>query len=103
GVDKNGEEWYQIEIGGNQGQTRTGTLRPDAPASLGKVIGPSVARAEIPDVIERLIEVYLARREGEEERFVDCVHRLGVEPFKQHVYGNAHKEPQHRQPERAAA
>ncbi|MGH8704012.1 MAG: nitrite/sulfite reductase, partial [Burkholderiales bacterium] len=103
GVDKNGEEWYQIEIGGNQGQTRTGTLRPDAPASLGKVIGPSVARAEIPDVIERLIELYLARREGEEERFVDCVHRLGVEPFKQHVYGNAHKEPQHRQPERAAA
>jgi len=103
GVDKNGEEWYQIEIGGNQGQTRTGTLRPDAPASLGKVIGPSFARAEIPEVIERLIEVYLARREGEEERFVDCVQRVGIEPFKQHVYGNADQKPSHRQPERAAA
>ncbi len=92
GVDKNGEEWYQVEVGGNQ-----------APASLGKVIGPSFARAAIPDVIERLIEVYLARRDSEEERFVDCVHRVGIEPFKQHVYGNADQRPSHRRPERAAA
>src|SRR5207237_1683549 len=57
GVDKNGEEWYQVEIGGNQGETRRGTK-----AALGKVIGPSFARAQVPDVIERLIECYLARR-----------------------------------------
>jgi sulfite reductase (NADPH) hemoprotein beta-component len=78
GVDKNGEEWYQIEIGGNQ-----------APAALGKVIGPSFARAEVPDVVERLICFYLDQRESEVERFVDLVHRIGIEPFKAAVYGNA--------------
>ena len=41
-------------------------------------------------MIERLIEVYLAEREGEDERFVDTVQRLGLEPFKEHVYGHAH-------------
>ena len=83
GVDKNGEEWYQISIGGNQGLTR-----PGAPAAVGKVIGPSFARAQIPDVIEKLIEVYLQRREGVEERFIDVVWRTGIEPFKEYVYGN---------------
>jgi sulfite reductase (NADPH) hemoprotein beta-component len=73
GVDKGGEEWYQISVGGNQGLTR-----PGAPAAVGKVIGPSFARAQVPDVIERLIEVYLERREGEEERFIDC--RLAYRP-----------------------
>src|SRR5665647_3509017 len=58
GVDKQGEEFYQISIGGAQGTD----------ASLGKVIGPSFAQDEVPEVIEQLIEVYLARREGEEER-----------------------------------
>jgi sulfite reductase (NADPH) hemoprotein beta-component len=79
GVDKNGEEWYQITIGGSQ-----------APAALGKVIGPSFAQHEVPWVVERLIEVYLAEREGEDERFVDTVHRLGIEPFKENVYAHAH-------------
>ncbi|OGA74789.1 MAG: sulfite reductase [Betaproteobacteria bacterium RIFCSPLOWO2_12_FULL_65_14] len=79
GVDKNGEEWYQIEIGGNQ-----------APASLGKVIGPSFARADIPGVIEKLIACYLERRDSEAERFIDVVQRIGVEPFKEYVYGHAH-------------
>jgi sulfite reductase (NADPH) hemoprotein beta-component len=92
GVDKNGEEWYQIEIGGNQ-----------APASLGKVIGPSVARADIPDVIERLIECYLERRDSEAERFVDVVHRIGIEPFKERVYGNAHQRSSRSQREPALA
>jgi sulfite reductase (NADPH) hemoprotein beta-component len=78
GVDKNGEEWYQVEIGGNQ-----------APASLGKVIGPSVARADIPEVIEKLIECYLERRDSDAERFIDLVQRIGVEPFKEKVYGKA--------------
>jgi sulfite reductase (NADPH) hemoprotein beta-component len=78
GVDKNGEEWYQVEIGGNQ-----------APAALGKVIGPSFARAEVPDVVSKLIETYLVKRDSEAERFVDVVHRIGIEPFKAAVYGNA--------------
>jgi sulfite reductase (NADPH) hemoprotein beta-component len=86
GVDKNGEEWYQISIGGNQGLTR-----PGAPAGVGKVIGPSFAREDIPDVVEKLIEVYLKRRESEVERFIDVVWRIGAEPFKKHVYGDHHQ------------
>lgn len=82
GVDKNGEEWYQVEIGGNQ-----------SPAALGKVIGPAFARADIPDVIERLIDTYLEIRDSESERFVDVVHRAGVEPFKRHVYANLDQKP----------
>jgi sulfite reductase (NADPH) hemoprotein beta-component len=91
GVDKNGEEWYQISIGGNQGLTR-----PGAPAAVGKVIGPSFAREQIPDVIERLIEVYLERREHEEERFIDVVWRTGIEPFKDRVYDSDHQEQKRR-------
>src|SRR3954466_15612414 len=98
GVDKNGEEWYQIEIGGNQGETR-----PGVKAALGKVLGPSFARAQVPDVIERLIECYLERRESEVERFVDVVHRIGIEPFKERVYGNADQAAARRHRERAVA
>jgi len=92
GVDKNGEEWYQVEIGGNQ-----------APGALGKVIGPAFARADIPDVIERLIDTYLERRDSEAERFVDVVQRIGIEPFKERVYGNAHQRASDRDRERALA
>jgi sulfite reductase (NADPH) hemoprotein beta-component len=102
GVDKNGEEWYQIEIGGNQGETRTGKFSPRRDASLGKVLGPSVARADVPDVVERLIECYLEERDSDAERFIDVVHRIGVEPFKERVYVNADKKPAHRSPDHAA-
>ena len=98
GVDKNGEEWYQISLGGNQGLTR-----PGAPAALGKVIGPSVAREQIPDVIEKLIGVYLEQRESEVERFVDVVWRTGIEPFKEHVYGGHHQGHERRQRSLATA
>jgi sulfite reductase (NADPH) hemoprotein beta-component len=91
GVDKNGEEWYQISIGGNQGLTR-----PGAPAAVGKVIGPSFARADIPDVIEKLIGVYLERRDSEAERFIDVVWRIGAEPFKERVYGDHHQRQERR-------
>jgi len=83
GVDKQGAEFYQISIGGAQGSG----------ASLGKVIGPAFAQDQVPDVIEQLIEVYLAQRESEEERFIDAVRRVGIEPFKEYVYGTAHQEP----------
>ena len=98
GVDKGGEEWYQISIGGNQGLTR-----PGAPAALGKVIGPSFAREQIPDVIEKLIGVYLERRESEDERFIDVVWRTGIEPFKEHVYGVHHQGHERRQRSLASA
>jgi sulfite reductase (NADPH) hemoprotein beta-component len=75
GVDKNGAEWYQVSIGGRQGRQ----------AALGEVIGPSFAAADMPDVVERLIETYLDERH-EDELFVDTVHRLGIAPFKQRVY-----------------
>ncbi|HET7365327.1 MAG TPA: nitrite/sulfite reductase [Burkholderiales bacterium] len=95
GVDKNGEEWYQIEIGGNQGE-----IRPGLKAALGKVIGPSFARADVPDVIERLIDCYLAHRDSNAERFIDVVNRIGIARFKEYVYGNGdqrstrhHREP----------
>ena len=75
GVDKNGAEWYQVSIGGAQG----------ADARLGQVIGPSFAAAEMPDVVERLVQTYLGSRH-DDERFVDTVHRLGIGPFKESVY-----------------
>ncbi|HZV99439.1 MAG TPA: nitrite/sulfite reductase [Methylophilaceae bacterium] len=76
GVDKDGSEWYQVSIGGKQGND----------ASIGTVIGPSFAAEEMPGVVQRLIDVYIAQRTPE-ERFIDTVRRIGVEPFKAHVYG----------------
>ena len=102
GVDKNGEEWYQIEIGGNQGLTASGnTSRPRPGAALGKVLGPAFARADVPDVIERLIQCYLARRDSDAERFIDTVHRIGTESFKESVYGNADQRAAGRRREHA--
>jgi len=98
GVDKNGEEWYQIEIGGNQGE-----IRPGVGAALGKVIGPSFARADVPDVVERLIECYLEERDSEAERFVDVVQRIGIQPFKESVYGHPDQRPAHRSGQPALA
>ncbi len=90
GVDKNDEEWYQVTIGGRQGnETR-----------LGKVIGPSFAAADMPDVVTKLVETYVSLREPE-ERFVDTVVRVGIDPFKLNVYGesanraNKNKEAAH--------
>jgi sulfite reductase (NADPH) hemoprotein beta-component len=76
GVDKDSEEWYQVSIGGKQGND----------ASLGSVIGRSFAAEEMPGVIQKLIEVYVQQRTPE-ERFIDTVRRLGLAPFKAHVYG----------------
>jgi sulfite reductase (NADPH) hemoprotein beta-component len=88
GVDKAGEEFYQIEIGGNQGE-----LRPGTRVALGKVLGRSFSQDEVPDAIERLVRCYLDRRETEDERFIDVVHRVGVEPFKEHLYAKADQRP----------
>ncbi len=80
GVDKAGEEWYQVTIGGRQGGP--------SGAAIGRIIGPSFARDEIPDVIGQLITSYLAMRDSEAERFIDVVERIGIEPFKAAVYQN---------------
>jgi sulfite reductase (NADPH) hemoprotein beta-component len=76
GVEKNGEEFYQITIGG----------RADENAQLGTLIGPAVPYAEVADVIEDIVEAYLALRDRPEELFVDTVKRLGVEPIRERVY-----------------
>ena len=75
GVDKQGEEWYQVSIGGSKG----------SPANVGKIIGRSFSFAQIPAVIERLLQVYVRER-FEDERFIDTVRRIGVEPFAGYVY-----------------
>ncbi|WP_316204339.1 nitrite/sulfite reductase [Bradyrhizobium sp. SZCCHNS3051] len=76
GVEKNNEEFYQITIGG----------RADEDAVLGTLIGPAVPYAEVADVVEDIVEAYLALRASPEELFVDTVKRLGVEPFRERVY-----------------
>ncbi|MFH0297548.1 nitrite/sulfite reductase [Bradyrhizobium sp. 31Argb] len=76
GVEKNGEEFYQITIGG----------RADESAALGTLIGPSVPYAEVADVVEDIVEAYLALRDSPDELFIDTVKRLGVEPFRERVY-----------------
>ena len=76
GVDKHGEEWYQITLGGSASGGAT---------ALGEVIGPSVPKQEVAATLERIVEVYRAVRH-EEERFVDTVHRLGIKPFKEQAY-----------------
>jgi sulfite reductase (NADPH) hemoprotein beta-component len=75
GVDKDSEEWYQVSIGGKQGND----------ASLGTVIGRAFAAEEMPEVIQKIIEVYIKERTPE-ERFIDTARRLGLAPFKAHVY-----------------
>ncbi|WP_175254527.1 nitrite/sulfite reductase [Pseudomonas sp. BMW13] len=75
GVDKNGSEWYQLTLGGSQGRQ----------AALGKVIGPSFAAEQVPEVIERIVRTYVDYREVN-EGFLDTFQRIGLEPFKERVY-----------------
>jgi sulfite reductase (NADPH) hemoprotein beta-component len=80
GVDKHGKEWYQITIGGSSA----------APAALGEVIGPSVPKDQVSETIARLLDVYVRERHGDDERFVDAVRRIGIEPFQERVYETHH-------------
>ncbi len=75
GVDKDGAEWYQVSLGGSDGSTISGD------AIAGKVIGPSFAAEEVPDVIEAVISTYRANRQAG-ERFIHTVGRIGIAPFK---------------------
>jgi len=75
GVDKDGAEWYQVTLAGSDGSTLSGAATP------GKVIGPSFAADEVPDVIEALIDTYRAHR-APRERFVDTARRIGVPAFR---------------------
>ena len=76
GVEKNGEEFFQITLGG----------RADENAKLGALLGPAVPYAEVVDVIEDVVAAYIELRERPDELFLDTVTRIGVEPFKERVY-----------------
>ena len=76
GVEKKDHgEWYQVSLGGSKGNH----------SSIGKIIGPSFSFNQVPEVIDRLLQVYLRER-LEAERFIDTVRRIGVKPFKEFVY-----------------
>ena len=76
GVEKNGEEFYQITLGG----------KADENATLGTLIGPAVPYAQVADVVEDIAAAYLKLRQQPQELFIDTVKRLGVEPFRERVY-----------------
>ncbi|MDG2141579.1 MAG: nitrite/sulfite reductase [Gammaproteobacteria bacterium] len=78
GVDKKGQEFFQISLGGSSKNN----------ASLGKILGPAFSRREIPTVMEKIFDVYLDNRVDSEE-FIDTYNRLGIEPFKNSVYAKS--------------
>jgi sulfite reductase (NADPH) hemoprotein beta-component len=78
GVDKKGEEFYQIALGGAQGRE----------AKLAQVLGPSFAQDEIPEVIEKIVDLYLTERKSD-EKFINTFERLGIQRFKEKVYAKA--------------
>ena len=75
GVDKDGKEWYQVSLGGSDGSLLSG------PALAGKAVGPSFSAAEVPEVIEAVLETYRQHRDGR-ETFIATLRRVGAEPFK---------------------
>jgi sulfite reductase (NADPH) hemoprotein beta-component len=79
GVEKKGDELYQITVGGDATEN----------AAVGKILGPGFEADAVPDAIERLVDAYLAKRESESERFIDAFRRLGEAPFKEALYGHA--------------
>ncbi len=79
GVDKDGKEWYQVTLGGSDGSTLSGT------SQAGKVVGPSFSAAEVPDVIEAVLDTYRRERQSvgaKYETFIQTLRRVGIEPFK---------------------
>ena len=76
GVEKNGEEFYQITLGG----------KADENATLGTLIGPAVPYAQVADVVEDIAAAYLDLRDQPNELFIDTVKRVGIEPFRERVY-----------------
>ncbi|SDU07118.1 nitrite/sulfite reductase [Halopseudomonas salegens] len=79
GVDKKGQEFYQVSLGGNSGRN----------AAIGQILGPSFAAEQMPQVVQRIIDVYLEQRTAE-ELFIDTYQRIGIAPFKERVYATNH-------------
>ena len=79
GVEKKGGELYQITLGGDATES----------AAVGKIIGPGFEAEDVPGAIEKLVDFYIARRQGEDESFLAAYRRLGEAPFKEALYGDA--------------
>jgi sulfite reductase (NADPH) hemoprotein beta-component len=79
GVEKKGTELYQITVGGDATEN----------AAIGDILGHGFVAEDVPDAIERLVDTYIARRESPDEPFIAAFRRLGKEPFKEALYGNA--------------
>ena len=82
GVDKKGEEWYQISLGGSS----------ENDATLGDILGPSVPKTEVANTLERILQVYVEQRE-DDERFLDTFRRIGLAPFRARVYSAVGTSP----------
>ena len=80
GVDKKGEEFYQVSLGGSQEKN----------ASIGKILGPSFRQDDMPMVIGKLLDTYVGLRLHPEESFLDTFRRVGIDPFKESVYAKPH-------------
>jgi sulfite reductase (NADPH) hemoprotein beta-component len=85
GVDKDGREWYQVSLGGSDGSTLSGA------AGAGKIVGPSFGAAEVPDVIEALLDTYRRERQSA-ETFIATLRRVGLEPFKNAAQSARHSQ-----------
>ncbi|MDH3510028.1 MAG: nitrite/sulfite reductase [Gammaproteobacteria bacterium] len=83
GVDKRGKEFFQLTLGGSSDQN----------ASLGDRLGPGLPQAEVPQAIEKIVDAYINKRQ-DDERFLDTYRRVGIEPFKQAVYGPVNSKKQ---------
>jgi sulfite reductase (NADPH) hemoprotein beta-component len=76
GVDKKGEEFYQILLGG----------RADEKAALGEIVGPGLKADDVPAAIHRVVEFYRAERASPAEKFIDTLERLGHQRFQEALY-----------------
>lgn len=79
GVDKKGQEFYQVSLGGNQGKD----------TSIGKILGPSFKQEDMPEVMDKLLTTFVELRQ-DEETFLETYRRVGIDPFKERVYAQAH-------------
>ena len=81
GVDKRGEEIYQVTLGGSA----------DEHTSIGEIVGRGFASDEITDAIETVVDTYLGLRQSKDENFLSAYRRVGAQPFKEALYGSVDK------------
>jgi sulfite reductase (NADPH) hemoprotein beta-component len=79
GVDRKGEEFYQISLGG----------RADEKAAIGAIAGPALKGEDVPGAVKRIINAYMALRTSPDELFIDTLERVGADPFKEALYATA--------------